>query len=82
MAVKIVNRKTGNVVTLLTPAEKGKKYAIELRHNQKITNSGVRKKGKNGKKITLSKQAKAYRSGYLQARQDNAKCFKAKRRRK
>ena len=82
MARKIVNKRTGNVITLLTPAEKGKKYAIELRHKKKITNAGQRKRAKNGKQITLSKQAQAYRSGYLQARKDNAKCYKAIRRKK
>ena len=82
MARKIVNKKTGNVITLLTPAEKGRKYSAELRHNKRLTNSYTRKRGKNGKQLTLSKQARAYRSGYLQARQDNAKCYKAKRRSK
>lgn len=82
MARKIVNKKTGNVFVLLNPYEKGKKYAIELRHDKKITNGGVRKKNKSGNYVKLSKQARAYRSGYLQARKDNANCFKARKKRR
>ena len=43
MAVKWKTQK-GNVITLLNPAEKGKKYAKELREGKKYTNDGVLKK--------------------------------------
>ena len=56
--------KTGKERTLLTPAERGRKYADEL------------KSGKD--KYTgqeLSARQKAYRAGYNKSRSDNAKAF-------
>ena len=79
--VTVVNRRTGNVVTLLNPAQKGRKYAVELKHGKALTNTMVRKKTKNGKQKLLTGKQKAYRAGYLDARKDNAKCFKAKKKR-
>lgn len=80
MAVKVFNKRTGKNVTLLNPAEKGRKYAAELKAGIHATNDGKVKKNKAGKRIRLSDTQKAYRSGYLTARKDNAKCYKAKKR--
>ena len=74
------DKKRGKYITLLNPAEKGKKYATELKHNKHITNDGVIKKNKKGQAKKLSDTQKAYRSGYLTARKDNAKCYKAQSR--
>lgn len=79
--VTVVNKKTGNVRVLLNPAQKGRKYAVELKHGKALTNSMQRKRTKNGSQKVLSKSAKAYRAGYLDARKDNAKCYKAKKKR-
>ena len=79
--VTVVNKRTGNVVTLLNPAQKSRKFAVELKHGKALTNRLVRKKNKNGTQKTLTGKAKAYRAGYLDARKDNAKCYKAKKKR-
>ena len=79
--VTVVNRRTGNVVTLLNPAQKGRKYAVELKHGKALTNRLQRKRTKTGAVKTLSKSAKAYRAGYLDAIKDNAKAYKAKKKR-
>ena len=78
MSVKI--RKNGKTITLLNPAEKGAKYAKELRTGKKYTNDGAVKKDENGKVIKLGKKERAYRGGYLDGRKDNAKAYKSKRR--
>lgn len=75
---RIIRTKNGGSITLLNPAEKGKKYAEELRTGKKYTNAGVVKKNKNGKVIKLGKKERAYRCGYLDSRQDNAKAYKSK----
>ena len=80
------NRK-GKTVTLLNPSEKGRKYAIELKTGVRMTNNGEQKKGKDGKPLKLGKagkdaQARAYRSGYLQARRDSANAYKKSKKRK
>ena len=77
MAVDVVNRK-GKTVRLLNPAEKGRKYAGELKRGKRYTNEGTAKRDKNGNHISLTKSGKAYRSGYLDARKDSAKAFKSK----
>lgn len=74
--------KNGKTIVLLNPAEKGKKYASELINGYKLTNSGVVKKDEKGKKIKLKPKERAYRSGYLDSRNDNAKAYKSKKRRK
>jgi len=78
MAVQFKN-KNGKTVTLLNPAEKGEKFAKELRRGVKHTNSGSIKTDKNKKGIRLTAEQRAYRSGYLDARTDSAKAFKAKK---
>lgn len=80
MAVRIRTRK-GKNVTLLNPAEKGKKFAIELSHNVRLTNNGRQKTNKKGAPLKLTNTQKSYRAGYLQARKDNANAFKSNRRR-
>ena len=77
---RVYDKRRGKYITLLNPAEKGRKFAVELKNDKHITNEGLIKKTKNGKVKTLSDTAKAYRSGYLQARKDNAKCFNSKKR--
>ncbi len=77
MAVVVFNKSKRKNVTLLNPAEKGRKFSAELKAGIHATNDGRIKKGKNGKSIRLSDTQKAYRAGYLASRSDNAKCFKA-----
>ena len=79
--VTLVNKRTGNVITVLNPAQKSRKFAVELKHGKALTNTLVRKRTKNGKQKLLTGKQKAYRAGYLDARKDNAKCFKAKKKR-
>lgn len=72
-----VKRRNGKTVTLLNPAEKGNKYALELRCNVHCTNYGDVKLDKNGKVRKLSKTSRAYRAGYLSSRKDSANAYKA-----
>lgn len=76
MAVK-VKTKTGKQVTLLNPAEKGRKYAAELKTNMHLTNEGTVKLDVNGEPLQLTPAQRAHRSGYLSARQDSADCYNA-----
>ena len=69
MAVTYTTRK-GHKVVLRNPAEKAKRFAWQLTHNQV---------GETGK--TLTKNDRAYRMGYLTARSDNAKAYKSNRKR-
>ena len=62
--VKVINR-NGKPVILRNPAEKGQIYAFELK-NSYSTKSGE----------GLTRAQRAYRSGYLDARKDNAKAYK------
>ena len=71
----VKNRK-GRTVTLLNPAQKGQKFAFELKAGKKVTNIGDVKLGKNGRAVELTETEAAYRSGYLDARKDSAKVFK------
>jgi len=57
--------KEGKTVTLLNPAEKGQLYARELKDNYNP---------KTGYELTHTQRS--YRSGYLDARKDNAKAYK------
>ena len=78
----VVNNRFGGKSVLLNPSEKGKKYAIEMKNKIHLTNNGEVKLNKYGQPRTLSKEAKAYRAGYLQARKDNAKCYNAQQKKK
>lgn len=60
-----MNVKTKKGRKFYTPAAKGEKYAFELKNNYNASTGE-----------TLSKNARAYRSGYLDARSDNAKAYK------
>lgn len=62
-----IRKDTGEAFTIYNPSEKSQKYAYDLR---------VGVDSVSGKKLTTAK--KAWRSGYLQARKDNAKAYKAK----
>ncbi|MBQ7339227.1 MAG: hypothetical protein IJW43_00030 [Clostridia bacterium] len=77
----VVKSKNGKSVVLLNPAEKGAKFAKELKRGVKHTNEGHIKTDKDKKGIRLTKEERAYRAGYLSARQDNAKAFNSKKRR-
>ena len=69
--------RTGAV--LLNPAEKSRKYAIEIKHKKALTNDGKRKLDlKTGRTIKLTNEQLAYRSGYLTAMSDSQKAYKSK----
>lgn len=73
---KIITKK-GKEFTFLNPSEKSAKYSIELKENLLVTNNLTTKLNKNGKAQFLTNTQRAYRSGYLDARKDNAKAYKA-----
>lgn len=77
MAV-LVKTKKGKQILLLNPSEKSKKYAQELKHGAKMTNSGELKE-KNGELLELTPVQVGFRIGYLKSRSDSAKAFKSKR---
>lgn len=77
MAVKVRGSR-GQDVILLNPSEKGEKFADELRNNVRYTNDGHYKADKKGNVHPLTDTQRAYRSGYLAARKDSARCYKAK----
>lgn len=69
--------KTGSV--LLNPAEKSRKYSVEMKSGKAYTNNATRKiDSKTGKQIVLTREQLAYRAGYLNACSDSQKAFKAK----
>lgn len=61
--------KKGHKVVLRNPAEKGKRFARQLK------NGLVQETGKK-----LTPTDRAYRIGYLSARSDNAKAYKSRHR--
>lgn len=63
---KTITTKNGKKITLRNPAEKGKRYASQLK-------SGIVQE--TGKK--LKNTDRAFRFGYLKARSDNAKAYKS-----
>ena len=80
MAVKVRSR-NGKEVTLLNPAEKAAKFAGELRTGIRKTNDGRYKADKHGE-VGLSKEGRAYRAGYLDARADSAAAYKHSRKKR
>lgn len=72
----------GKNICLLNPSEKSRKYGDELKNGVKQTNDGHLKLDRNGKPIRLSATERAHRVGYLSARSDNAKAFKAKQKKR
>lgn len=78
-----VKNKKGQEVVLLNPSEKGRKYADELRNGVGQTNRGYLKTDPVlGKPVRLTDTQKAYRSGYLDAQKDSAKCYNAKKKKR
>ena len=71
--MKTIKTKSGKKITLLSPKEKGQKYADELRNGVRYTNSGRYKTDGKGTVLGLNKVQRSYRSGYLQAREDIGK---------
>ncbi len=78
----IITRRDGKKIRLMSPSEKGKKAAYELKTGKRFTNLGDPKRGKNGKQLKVTKQGAAYRHGYLDAQKDSAKAYKAKQRKR
>lgn len=64
--------------TLLNPSEKREKYFVELMQGVKRTNNGSFKLDENKKAIHLTPEQRAYRSGYIAAQNDSAKCYNSK----
>lgn len=64
---------------LLNPAQKARKYSVELKHGVGLTNELRRKRTKTGSIQKINKTQRAYRAGYLDARKDNAGMFKFKK---
>lgn len=67
----VVRTRKGNKIILRNPAEKGKRFARQMK-NGFVSETGE----------VLKKEGYAYRAGYLQARNDNAKAYKARRKRR
>ena len=63
----------------LSPKRKGKKAAYELKTGKRYCNDGTPKRGKNGQHLKVSRTGRAYRSGYLDARQDIGRAAQAVR---
>lgn len=68
---KYVKTKSGKTIVLRNPAEKGARYAKQLKAGK------VEETGKN-----LGCCDRSFRIGYLTARSDNAKAYKSKHPRK
>lgn len=76
-AKAFVDPKTGRLVVLLNPALKGRKAARELKTGLRINNDGTPKLDKKGRQKRVTDMGRAYRAGYLAARKDSAKAWKA-----
>lgn len=64
---KQIRTKSGQVITLLNPAERGRKYAKELHTGEdEFTHQ------------KLNQRQKAFRAGYMKARRDSARAFRSK----
>lgn len=63
----VIKTKKGNKIVLLNPAEKGKRFA------RQIKSGVVQETGE-----VLTKEDKKYRAGYLDARKDSANAYNAK----
>lgn len=66
----IVNQNTGAIRELETTSGKASRYASELKKGEGLS--------KGGKSKELTKESRAYRSGYLTAQKDAARAFKKK----
>jgi len=65
-----VKTKNGKTFTLLNPAEKSAKSAVELRSGRNIYTGAY-----------LTNTQKSWRSGYLAAQKDSANCYNSKKKR-
>ena len=74
---KQITTKNGTVITLLNPSEKGAKFASELRTGFAKTNDGRPKLDAKHTQTKLTDTQKSWRSGYLAAQKDSAKCYNA-----
>lgn len=81
MAKRITTRK-GKTIVLLNPKEKSEKFVKELASNHRLTNDLKVKCDKDGVPLELSKEARAYRTGYRASFIDSAKCYYAKKKRR
>jgi len=66
----------------LSPSRKGKKAAHELKTGKRFCNNGEPKRDSKGKQLKVTAKGKAYRAGYLDAREDIGKAAKRVRKRK
>lgn len=82
MAKNIITRPDGTKFRILSPSEKGKKAAHELKTGKRVTNMNEPKRGRNGQQLKVTKQGRAYRHGYLDARKDIGQAAKAVRSKK
>lgn len=73
-----VETRTGKIITLLNPSEKGKKFANEMKYGYAKTNDMKTKRDERGKAIPLTKEQRAYRAGYLAHSKDSANAYNAK----
>ena len=72
--ITYTDRRTGEVKRLLTPKQKGRKFAHELKTGVHYTNEGRVKLDKmSGQPIALTKEQRAYRAAWLDCRRDAAK---------
>ena len=78
----VFKNRRGREICLLNPSEKSKKFAYELKNRVRVTNDGNLKVDSNGAAYQLSDVQAAFRSGYLTARKDSARCYKSKNRKK
>ena len=63
---------------LLNPSERAKKFAHELKTGNRVTTLNNPKVDKNGEVMKLTDKQRAFRSGYLAAKQDAADAYNAK----
>ena len=78
----LVKSKKGKKIVLLNPAEKGAKFAKELKQGRKRKNDGSFLLDEKGKSVKLSKAERAYRGGYLDARKDAANAYNARKKKR
>lgn len=72
--ITYTDRRTGEVKRLLTPRQKGRKFAHELKTGVHYTNEGRVKLDKiSGQPIVLTKEQRAYRAAWLDCRRDSAR---------
>lgn len=74
-----LTREDGTTFSLLNPSGKAAKYFVENQRGKLYTNPGRLKKGEDDKPLTLTKEQKAYRAGYIDSQKDNAKAYNAKK---